>query len=83
MLYNLTVKDNTGQVVFLNGVLNKNITNCSFENVTNSEVKGVYQFQIMIQNHASEVQLNQTIPYYSMIQNVSLNVRHDHNFNFT
>ena len=72
---NVTVKDNVGPVIKLQYVLSHRITNCFFENVTNSQqLSEKNQFQIRIDQQNPYPGLNGTKEKTIVIQNVSLNV---------
>jgi len=73
---NVTVKDSVGPIALFQGVLYKQLTNCLFENVTNSmELPESLQYQIKIETTIEEIYLNQTKPQGTEIKNITLNVK--------
>jgi len=73
---NVIVKDNVGPIIYLQGVLYKELTNYSFENVSNSmKLSESLQYQIRIDPLIGESYLNQTKPQRTEIKNISLNVK--------
>jgi len=73
-LNNMIVKDSISPIIQLIQVLSSRITNCFFENVSNSQqLSEKNQYQIKIR-HNPNPELNQTKEKIIVIQNVSLNV---------
>ena len=71
---NMTVKDSVGPILYIIEVLSPQITNCFFENVSNSQqLSESNQYQIKIRHHTN-LRLNQTKEKMIVIQNVSLTV---------
>ena len=76
VINNFTVRNSVGEILLLYGVLNKVMTNCYFENVSNpNHLPDRYQNQIRIEHTKVEMDLNQTKYYTTILQNVSVNVR--------
>ena len=72
---NVTVKDTVGPIIKLQFVSSQIITNCFFENVSNSqELSEINQSQIRIIHSSLYPMLNQTKQKIVIIKNVSLNV---------
>jgi len=72
---NVTVKDTVGPIIKFQYVFSQRITNCLFENVSNSQqLSEINQSQIKIIHTGSYLSLNQTKQKIVIIQKVSLNV---------
>jgi len=72
---NMTVKDSVGPILYIIQVFSSRITNCFFENVSNSQqLAESNQYQIKIRQPDPHSNLNQTKEKMIVIQNVSVNV---------